>query len=502
MKAAPTPTSELYCSACEHMFPATTTGEVCPRDGTRLVRLVGPKDPYVGRDLDGRYVILEKLGQGGMGAVYRSNQRSVDREVAIKVVNAHAMSDPEMIKRFLREARLASRINHPNAVAVVDFGQTSDGVFYLVMELVPGKTLGQILDDEIKIEPERAAEIGAQICQALEGAHAVPIVHRDLKPANVIVDPNGFVKVLDFGIAKSLSPDTISSTMTNAGAVMGTPAFMPPEVGLGNPCDERSDLYSLGCLLYAMVSGDVPFDADALPALMMKHAAEPPPPLVGVPRDLEAVIMKLLAKNPGSRYQTATEARLALTRTIHGTRTAPTPWAANTIPGGRVSVRHVEAPTVPLGATAARGLARPQRRVWPWLAGAGAVATIAGVWLALGSGSSSEPGAPAEPTDPAAAAPIVEPVVEPIVEPIMEPTPVVVEPTPVVAPETVPEPAPSDEIMMTPDPEPAARPKKTKGAVKPTKPAVKPAKPVVEPEKPAKPTKPVVEPDGDPPPPF
>jgi len=492
MKAAATPASELYCSACERMYP-TSTGDVCPRDGTRLVRLVGQKDPYAGRDLDGRYQILEKLGQGGMGAVYRGNQRSVDRQVAIKVVNAHAMSDPEMIKRFLREARLASRINHPNAVAVLDFGQTSDGVFYLVMELVAGKTLGEILDEELKLDAERSAEIGAQICQALEGAHAVPIVHRDLKPANVIVDPNGFVKVLDFGIAKSLSPDTISSTMTHAGAVMGTPAFMPPEVGLGNPCDERSDLYSLGCLLYVMVSGDVPFDADALPALMMKHAAEPPPPLVGVPRDLEAVIMKLLEKNPRSRYQTATEARLALLSTIHGTRAVPKPWAANTLLGGRGAAVHVGAPTVPLDAAAARGRSRAQRPVWPWLAGAGALAALAIVWFALDplggsaikTGSSDPVIAPAAVDDPTPTPVVVEPIV---VEPTV--VPAAVEPS-VVAPTD----APVDEITMTPDP--VARPKKP---TKPTKPTVKPIKPVNElPEKPAKPVKP---PEGDPPPPF
>src|SRR5665647_3050229 len=334
-----------------------------------------------------------------MGAVYRGNQRSVDREVAIKVVSPQLMADPDMIKRFLCEARLASRISHPNAVAVLDFGQTSDGVFYLVMEFVAGRTLEAILRDEHTLDSERTALIGAQICHALEGAHALPIVHRDLKPANVIIDANDFVKVLDFGIAKSLSPDTISSTMTNAGAIMGTPGFMPPEIGLGRPCDERADLYSLGCILYLAASGRLPFEADALPEMMLKHAVDPVPPLVDVPAALATVIVKLLQKQPDDRYQTATETRVALEATIKGSRRKPTPWAdSNPVP--RPSRREVntvaarpeahtvlarpdgiEAPTVPrkpaLPPVHARETLRPppRRRAWPWVL---AVVVVAG----------------------------------------------------------------------------------------------------------------------------
>src|SRR4051812_3089254 len=369
MKSAPTPTMEMYCSACERTFD-TIVGTECPRDGTRLVRLVSQKDPFAGRDLDGRYLIKEKLGQGGMGAVYRGVQRSVDREVAIKVVNPSMMAEPAIIKRFLREARLASRLNHPNAVAVLDFGQTSDGVFYLVMELVQGKTLEAILDAEGTLAPAVLIPIASQICLALEGAHAVPMVHRDLKPANVIVDNAGFVKVLDFGIAKSLSPDTISGTMTGSGGVVGSPGFMPPEIAQGRPCDERADQYSLGCILYLAVTGKLPFDAETLPAIMRMHALEPVPPLPGtVPRALEAIILRLLAKEPDARFATAAHVRAAL-ETALANPSSSTPWTA--APKRRID----QATTIPHGI-------RPVRRArWPWLLGF-LVAIGAGVSAAI-----------------------------------------------------------------------------------------------------------------------
>ncbi len=151
---------ELYCTACEKAFQI---GERCPVDGTRLIKLKTRIDPFLGRDLDGRYTVLEKLGAGGMGAVYRAEQHSVDREVAIKVVHSSLVSEPEVIKRFLREAKLASRLSHPNAVGVLDFGQTEDGVFYLVMELVTGRTLDEAIKAERQLRPERVVRIAIQI---------------------------------------------------------------------------------------------------------------------------------------------------------------------------------------------------------------------------------------------------------------------------------------------------------------------------------------------------
>jgi serine/threonine-protein kinase len=178
----------LYCPNCEQMVP---DGERCPADGTKLVRLGARVDPLIGRELDGRYTIIEKLGQGGMGAVYRSSQHGLGREVAIKVVNSHLVAEPEILKRFLREAKLASKLSHPNAVAVLDFGQTDDDVFYLVMELVVGSTLDHVIRAEKLFKPERVVRIGMQVCDALERAHELQIVHRDLKPSNMMLLDHG-----------------------------------------------------------------------------------------------------------------------------------------------------------------------------------------------------------------------------------------------------------------------------------------------------------------------
>lgn len=382
----PQPDATLYCPTCEHMFAA---GEVCPTDGSRLVSLVAQVDPFVGRDLDGRYVVGDKLGQGGMGAVYRGTQTSVGRDVAIKVVNPAQIGSPEIIKRFLREAKLASKLNHPNAVAVLDFGQTRDGVFYLVMELIRGRTLGEIIVAEERLAPERVVAIGAQILNALEGAHAVPIVHRDLKPPNIMIGTDDVVKVLDFGIAKSISPDTIASTMTNAGALLGTPHFMPPEIANGGAFDGRADLYSLGCILYMMVEGRMPFDGDTLPELLYQHTNMPVPPLQLAPRGLARVIEKLLAKEPGERYATAASARAALEHALATT-------------GVELAATEIGAP--PVASVGKRRVA------WPLIAAGVAIAVGAGVAIAIGSGGAAVPVAPVEqapvaPTAPTPAAP-------------------------------------------------------------------------------------------------
>jgi serine/threonine protein kinase len=305
------PGAELYCATCEAVFVA---GELCPDDGTRLVRLSVPGDTLVGRDLDGRYTIGAKLGQGGMGAVYRARQHAMGREVAIKVVSPNLVKDAPTIKRFLREAKLASRLVHPNIVSVLDFGQTADGLFYLVMELVSGRTLHDLLAERGALGAERLVRIGSQICDALEGAHELPIIHRDLKPANIMVLATGrdLVKVLDFGLAKSLSPDTTPTTMTSAGALLGTPTFMPPEVATGSAVDHRADLYSLGCILYVIATGRPPFVSESIPELIAMHGTVPAPRTTGVPASIAQVIDRLLAKNPGDRYPTAAALRDAL----------------------------------------------------------------------------------------------------------------------------------------------------------------------------------------------
>jgi len=298
---------ELYCPSCETMF---SEGRLCPNDGTRLVKLSLAQDPIIGRELDGRFTVLEKLGEGGMGAVYRAHQHSVDREVAIKVVHINLISNPETIKRFLREAKLTSKLNHPNAVGVLDFGQTEDGVFYLVMELVPGRPLDEILKEETSLSPSRVVRIGMQVCDALETAHDLQIVHRDLKPANIMLveSRRDFVKVLDFGLAKTLE----IKDATREETLLGTPAFLPPERAAGGAGDARSDLYSLGCVLYLLATGSLPFQADSPKELVAAHASQRPPSLPGVPSAIAKVIQKLLAKQPIDRYQSAAETRDAL----------------------------------------------------------------------------------------------------------------------------------------------------------------------------------------------
>ena len=254
---------EAYCSACGQSFPSET--KVCPNDGARLIRLAAQRDDLIGRVLDERYEIRAPLGKGGMGTVYRGWQLSVDREVAIKVIHPKLSGDRSAVKRFLREARLASRLSQPNIVNVYDFGQ-SETVLYLVMELLRGHTLAAELGQGRRINPRRTVVIASQLCDALEAAHAQGIVHRDLKPSNIVIldDPPGrdLIKVLDFGLAKSLIQDS-GSVVTNTDALLGTPLYMAPEQIEGKVSDQRADLYSLGCILYEMLSGRPPFvDSD------------------------------------------------------------------------------------------------------------------------------------------------------------------------------------------------------------------------------------------------
>jgi serine/threonine-protein kinase len=306
---------DSYCPSCEKKFAG---GDRCPADNTRLVKLSAAVDPFIGRELDGRYMILEKLGNGGMGMVYRASQLSVGRDCAIKVISPSHVTNETAIKRFLREAKLASRLSHPNAVAVLDFGQTSDGVFYLAMELVEGRTLEQVFKDENVFEPHRLVRIGSQVCDALEGAHALQIVHRDLKPSNIMLLSRGrdLVKVLDFGLAKSLAPD--QSEMTATDDLIGTPAFIPPELALGQPYDGRADLYSLGCVLYQLGSGSLPFRSSSKQELVQMHGILKAPPMTGAPAALAQVIDRMLQREPAARYQSASECREALEAAVEG----------------------------------------------------------------------------------------------------------------------------------------------------------------------------------------
>jgi serine/threonine-protein kinase len=278
----------------------------------------GP-DPLVGRTLNGRFTILEPIGYGGMGRVYRALQAPLDRVVALKVLspNFPTSQDPSFQRRFLREASLSSKLRHPNTVTVIDYGQTEDGIFYIAMEYLEGRTLAQVLSDTGALPWTRAFSIAQQLCRSLREAHSQGIVHRDLKPANVMLlneADQDVVKVLDFGLVKSMSePESpLSPEITQSGTFLGSPAYMAPEQAR-NVSDARSDVYSLGVLLYQMLAGRLPFvSRDHLELIFAHHKEAPPPfntlrPHVFVPTEIEAVVRKCLEKDPANRYQTMDE---------------------------------------------------------------------------------------------------------------------------------------------------------------------------------------------------
>ncbi len=227
--------------------------------------VASPQDPYLGRKLDDKYMIEELLGVGGMGRVYRAVQLSLEKKICVKVLRTGATEDETLARRFHREARAASRLNHPNSISVIDFGQTAaDGSLYMAMEFIPGRDLGKIIREDFPLGEQRVVHIMDQVLSALADAHAADIVHRDLKPENIMVtDLRGtkdFVKVLDFGIAK-IQETSQDPGLTQAGMVCGTPEYMSPEQARGEPLDARSDLYAAGVILYQMITGRLPFQA-------------------------------------------------------------------------------------------------------------------------------------------------------------------------------------------------------------------------------------------------
>ncbi len=250
----------------------------------------------------GQYEILEELGRGGMSTVYRAHQPSMGREVAIKVLSADLARETGFMDRFIKEVQLIAQLEHPHILPVIDYGE-SDNAAYLVMRLVMGGSLGE----RIKQGPfslEEVRRVLNQIASALDYAHRRGVIHRDLKPSNVLLDQDGNCYLTDFGIAKLLDAD---DGLTTTGHVMGTPAYMSPEQGLGLPIDGRADIYALGLILYEMLVRRRPFTADSPPALIFQHVYHPPPrPTVLVPelpRSIEKVVLKALAKRPEERYQ-------------------------------------------------------------------------------------------------------------------------------------------------------------------------------------------------------
>ena len=357
-----------------------------------------------GRVLGGRYALGAMVGAGGMGQVYRARDRVLERTVAVKVLSAASTDDLELVARFGREARAAAALNHPNIVAVFDSGADGD-LHYLIMEYVEGQSLAGLLRREGRLDPRRVAEVGRQVCQALVAAHAAGLVHRDITPGNVLVDPAGLVKVADFGIAKLAA----AATMTGD-EVLGTAAYLAPEQAQGRPVDGRSDLYSLGCVLYALLTGAPPFAGDSPVVVAARHVTEQPiPPSHHNPRvgpALEAVVLTALAKEPADRYQSAAAMAQDLERAVKdaGAGDPPAPGPHGGPPTDRLPsvIPTSSAATVK---TASPALRRPG---WiPW-ALAGALGVVALVVAALWPRGGDPPATP-QPTTVSTAAPPTRP---------------------------------------------------------------------------------------------
>jgi hypothetical protein len=403
-------------------------------------------DPRVGSVLGGRYRIVRVLGAGGMGIVYRGEHVHMHKPVAIKVLHKHMTALPEIVARFEREAVAAGRIQHPHVAAATDFGKLEDGAFYLALEYVDGRSLQSLIAGG-GLPVVRALLIARQIAEGLDAAHSAGIVHRDLKPDNVqLVSREGYddwVKILDFGIAKvQLGDATSGQPLTQLGTVFGTPEYMSPEQAQGHAVDARSDLYALGVMLFEMLSGKIPFDADDVVVLIMRHVTQPPPPLpASIPAAVQRLVSDLLEKKPEDRPSNAAELVRRIERLLEdpqiaplgsippGASTRPPPpsgTASTAAPPGRHGVAALVARAGAVTRAATRRLNREARllgmrlspgllrsvRLGPvmaplgaWLLG-GVGLVLAGVLLALlvfRRDASSTPAAAGSGIDPAAA---------------------------------------------------------------------------------------------------
>src|SRR5438876_6770849 len=319
----------LHCPTCGRNYPADFA--VCPEDQTPLqadatVAGAVPVDPLVGHTLDDKYRLEARLGIGGMGTVYRARHLLIDRPVAIKVLNPRFVEDEAARTRFRREAKACGRLQHVNAVTVTDFGTSRDGYVYLVMELLEGRTLRDILAKEAPLDPARSVSLMLQVSAAVAAAHEAGIIHRDLKPGNIFIvqraEVPAVVKVLDLGIAK-LAADSLDEdepkTLTQVGAMIGTPRYMSPEQCNGAELTPAADVYSLGVILYEMLTGTVPFSGSTPLAIAMKHTSELPRRprefVASIPAALEDVVLHALEKGPQDRPANAAEFRQELLAT-------------------------------------------------------------------------------------------------------------------------------------------------------------------------------------------
>src|SRR5215471_7607713 len=329
----------------------------CPACGADVSGVeITEGDPLIGVTVGGKFVLREVLGEGAMGKVYRADQTNLGRTVAVKVMNPVLATDEGLVRRFIDEARSASRLNHPNIVSVIDFGQTESGVLYIVMEFLRGRTLARLIAEEAPLPAPRITSILGQVLDALDEAHGSEVVHRDLKPDNIMVEPlrthGDFAKVLDFGIAKLRREDRDFETVDGQ---CGTPEYMAPEQVRGqDDVDGRADLYSLGIVMYEMLTGLTPFAGGShaeVFAKQLNYAPKPPRqarPDVAISSNMEGLVLKALEKDREDRFPTAGAFKAALENALERDLGA----------GGRTTpVRGIPIPAV---MQPARGLSEPQ----------------------------------------------------------------------------------------------------------------------------------------------
>ncbi len=351
----------VHCLTCGSRF--SDDAHFCPFDGAKLepAGFDSLGDPLLGSKIDGRYEVLEVLGEGGTGRVYKVRHAALNRLFAMKILRSELAGDLELAARFIQEAKATASVRHPNVVAITDFGHLPGGVPFLVTELLVGRTLGEVIRAESPMKLARAAGVIKQIAGALGAAHALGIVHRDLKPANVFLLGNDEVRVVDFGAAKVIG----TSRLTREGIVFGTPHYMSPEQASGEPVDPRSDVYSLGVIMYEMLTGRVPFEADTYMGVLTQHLfAQPVLPSQVMPAGwelsaLEDVALGCLAKKPEQRYSSMDRLAAEVDVAVRGDSNAST---------GDMKVVGDDR----LRWTADDGKFLPRRSVaWGWLAGGG-----------------------------------------------------------------------------------------------------------------------------------
>jgi serine/threonine-protein kinase len=355
------------------------TGTPIPSTQVLGASIVAPEDrpdPLLGQTLAGRYYIQRKLGEGGMGAVYLASHNVLEKALALKVLHGELARKPDLVERFIQEAKSASRIRHENVIDISDFGSTPEGTVFFAMELLTGHDLHEEVArarlDGQRLPWERSKRIFLQVCSALSAAHALGIIHRDLKPENIYLierlgEPD-FVKLLDFGIAKQTEVAEGDRKLTRTGMLFGTPEYMSPEQARGDNVDARVDVYAMGCILFQLVTGRVPFEAENFMGVLSLHLTEPPPAIspesldmIGAPRVLAQVIERALAKDRNQRYSSIDELARAV-RSASGDPASVPPHAGNTVIGagaarisGQVPVAHGTRPgTSPSGTSPGR----------------------------------------------------------------------------------------------------------------------------------------------------